>query len=198
MDISTTRFKNTISEFDAVNAQDPNLERSNGKMMPKELIYSQRMSEMLAVFMPQASEVLQLAARCQHIKRWSIPRSSFPMDKKGYLLWRTRLKKFHGELAGEIMRTNGYSEDEIHQVDNLLNKRKLKTEEETQALEDVICLVFLKFYFDDFLVKHPEDKTIDIVRKTWQKMSARGHDAAMAIAHSNKALDIIQKALLGS
>lgn len=136
-----TRFESTISSFDAVNAQDPNIEVVNGRALPKELVYSQRMSEMLFDFHPEASETLQLAARCQHIKRWEIARASYPLYKKGYLKWRTKLKKFHGELAGTIMKQNGYTHEDIEKVDDLLNKRRLKTDKETQILEDVVCLV---------------------------------------------------------
>ena len=189
------KFYKTIEEFDAVNAQDPHREMVQGNEVPKELLYSQRMTEMLKEYCPDASETLQLAARCQHIQRWSIPREEFPMDRKGYLLWRTTLKKYHGELAGSIMEKNGYSEDEIQKVDDLLNKRRLKTDKETQTLEDVVCLVFIKYYFDEFLTKHEEEKLVDIVKKTWNKMSETGQQAALSLDLSNTASSIIQKAL---
>lgn len=191
------RFKSTLQEFDEINKEDPHKELVNGKEVPKEWIYGIRMSEMLMEFCPNASEELRLAARCQHIKRWVIPREDFPMDRKGYLLWRTKLKKFHGELAGSIMRKHGYKEEEIEKVEDLLNKRKLKTDPEVQALEDVVCLVFLKYYFDAFIDKHrtEEDKLVDIIRKTWKKMSERGHESALAMPHSEQASEIVQKAL---
>ncbi|MFC4874476.1 DUF4202 domain-containing protein [Negadavirga shengliensis] len=191
------RFKSTIEDFDKINKEDPHKELVNGKEVPKEWIYGVRMSEMLMEFCPSASEILRLAARCQHIKRWVIPREEFPMDRKGYLLWRTKLKKFHGELAGSIMRQNGYGEGEIQKVDDLLNKRRLKTDPEAQTLEDVVCLVFLKYYFDGFIEKHREEegKLVDIVQKTWKKMSDKGHKAALSMPHSEQALRIIQKAL---
>lgn len=186
-----------MEAFDKVNSQDPFMELVNGEEMPKELLYSQRMTEMLLDFYPTASETLQLAARCQHIRRWAIPRDDYPMDRKGYLEWRTALKKFHGKLAAEIMAENGYGEEAISKVDDLLNKRRLKTDPEVQALEDVVCLVFLKYYFDPFIAKHKEEeiKLIDIVQKTWRKMSPKGHDAALAMSHSTAALAIVQKAL---
>ncbi|GAB3649676.1 hypothetical protein GCM10028791_15640 [Echinicola sediminis] len=195
--MTATRFDKTIEEFDKINAEDPNMESVNGKEIPKELVYGHRMSGMLLDFCPNASETLRLAARCQHIKRWEIPREDYSMDRKGYLLWRTTLKKFHGELAGSIMKKHGYSEEEIKKVDDLLNKRRLKTDPEVQALEDVVCLVFLKYYFDDFIAKHKEEeeKLVDIVHKTWRKMSEKGHKAALAMSHSDEALGIVQKAL---
>src|SRR5690606_12781295 len=121
-----------------------------------------RMTETLNNFCPEASEALQLAARSQHIQRWAIPREDFPMDRKGYLMWRTKLKQYHGVLAGSIMRKHGYDAEEVRKVEDLLNKRSLKTDEEAQILEDVVCLVFLRYYFDDFIKKHEEAKLIEI------------------------------------
>ena len=110
------------------------------------------MSSVLAKFAPDASEVLQLAARCQHIRRWTVPRDAYPMDRKGYLQWRTHLKKFHGEQAAAIMHAEGYDSETIIQVVDLLNKKNLKRDPEMQTLEDVICLVF----FTALLCRLPE------------------------------------------
>lgn len=196
MDIQNQeRFDRTMVAFDAVNAEDPHQEVVEGKAMPKELIYGQRMSEMLADFAPDASEALQLAARCQHIQRWTLPRDTYPMDRTGYLKWRTQLKLFHGEKAGAIMEAEGYDVETIERVKFLLNKKKLKSDPETQTLEDVICLVFLKYYFTDFVKQHSEEKLVDIVAKTWGKMSAEGHEAALQLSFSAEEQKIIQKAL---
>ena len=191
------RFENTVSEIDAVNAKDPNKEMVNGKEMPKELLYSQRMSEMMEETFPDEDEILHLAARCQHIKRWEIPREDYPLDRKGYLLWRTKLKQFHGELAVEILQGKGYSSEDLSKIEDLINKRRLKSDPETQALEDVVCLVFLKYYFDDFISKHEkeEEKLLGILQKTWHKMSPKGHEKALTLSHSNRALALINKAL---
>lgn len=191
------RFKMTISDFDAVNAADPHKELVNEKPIAKELIYGIRMSEMLMETYPDSNELLRLAARSQHIKRWAIPREDYPMDRKGYLLWRTRLKQFHGELAGEIMERNGYSTAEIKKVEDLLNKKRLKTDPDTQALEDVICLVFLKYYFQDFISKHEdeESKLVGILQKTWNKMSDKGKEKALSMSHSPKAKRLLDQAL---
>ncbi len=195
--MTSPNFNNTISSIDALNALDPHKEEIDGKPVPRELLYSKRMTEMLAQFDPSASEVLRIAARAQHIQRWKIPRESYPMDRKGYLLWRTELKKFHGKLTADIMSEQGYPEDEITKVEDLINKRRLKTDPEVQTLEDVICLVFLKYYFDEFIAKHAheEDKIIEIIEKTWKKMSEKGHEAAMKLAHSEKAMELILRAL---
>lgn len=193
--MAVNRFEETIREFDAINSQDPHKEIENGKEMPKELLYGHRMTKTLEEFYPEASEELRLAARCQHIKRWAIPRENYPMDRKGYLLWRTKLKKFHGELAASIMKKHGYDDLAIQKVTDLLEKKRLRTDKEAQALEDVVCLVFLKYYFDDFITKHDEQKLVDIVKKTWNKMSDDGHKAALAMPYQDPALNIIQKAL---
>lgn len=195
--MSADKFHDTIAEIDRLNREDPNLEAKEGKPIPKELLYGQRMSTMLLDFDQNASETLKIAARGQHIQRWRIPRESYPMDRKGYLLWRTELKGFHGKLVGSIMAGLGYSETDIQHVDDLINKRRLKIDPEAQCLEDVVCLVFLKYYFDEFIAKHQdeEEKIIDIIQKTWKKMSDKGHAAALKLGHSERALGLIRKAL---
>ncbi|WP_282081129.1 DUF4202 domain-containing protein [Aquimarina algiphila] len=181
--------------FDQANAKDPNQHNINGKLVPKELIYGQRMSQTIEKFEPNASEALKLAARSQHICRWEIPRKDYPMDRIGYLKWREDLKKFHAAKASEILEKVGYDSEIIDRVSFLLQKKKLKKDEDTQTLEDVICLVFLNFYYEDFLNKHTPEKVIDILQKTWRKMSEKGHKAALQLSYSEKALDLVKKAL---
>lgn len=181
--------------FDQANAKDPNSEEINGELVPKELIYGQRMTKTLESFEPKASEALKLAARSQHICRWEIPRNSYPMDRVGYLKWREELKKFHATKASEILNDLGYSTEIIERVSFLLQKKKLKKDEETQTLEDVVCLVFLNYYYEEFSAKHNHDKVIDILQKTWRKMSDKGQKEALTLSYSEKALALIQKAL---
>ena len=181
--------------FDAANKEDPNKEIYKGETFSKELLYAQRMTERLNIFAPTASEALQLTARCQHICRWEIARNSYPMDRTGYLRWRQDLKKFHAKKAQELLETAGYDDAIISKVKFLLEKKQLKKNEETQLLEDVICLVFLEHYFEPFAAKHPEDKTIDILQKTWKKMSPAGHEAALKLPLSKNSVTIISKAL---
>ncbi len=181
--------------FDAANSNDPNTETANGKSYPKEVLYAMRMTDTLNHFEPNASEALQLTARCQHICRWEIPRDSFEMNRQGYLRWRQELKKFHAAKAKDILETLDYDADTIAQVEFLLLKKQLKKSAETQTLEDVICLVFLKHYFEAFSVKHHEGKVIDILRKTWRKMSEEGRQAALKLHFSNASTTLIKKAL---
>jgi hypothetical protein len=117
------------------------------------------------------------------------------MDKKGYLLWRTTLKKYHSDTAGAILQEVGYDQHSINRVKSLLLKEKLKQDPEVQDLEDVVCLVFLNYYFRDFAQKHEEKKIIDIIRKTWKKMSDKGHKAALQLNFSHEELNLIKKAL---
>lgn len=190
-----SRLKRTLTAFDEANLQDPNTEIVDGKPVAKEWIYAQRMSEHLHRFCENPSEVLQLAARSQHICRWKIPRSNYPMDKQGYKKWRLELAQFHGETAGKIMLTEGYDEITINRVKDLLLKRSLKRDDEVQALEDVICLVFIEFYLAEFASKHDEEKLIDIIRKTWNKMSEKGHAAALKLPLPDDMLALVGKAL---
>ncbi len=189
------KLKNAFRLFDAANEEDTNIEVWEGKEYPKELLYAIRMTNKLNSFTPEASEALQLTARCQHIRRWEIPRESYEMNRAGYLKWRQDLKKFHAEIASDILKEAGYGQDMIDQVAFLLEKKQLKKNSETQTLEDVICLVFLEFYFEPFSHKYPEEKLLDILQKTWRKMSEKGQQAALKLPLSKESRELIEKAL---
>lgn len=192
---ASQRLEATLKAIDEANTQDPNLEHVNNQQIPKELIYGERMSRVLIEYAPNASEHLQIAARAQHIERWRSPRSDFPEGRSGYKKWRSQLALFHAQRAGEIMAEQGYGEEDIERVKFLVQKRQLKRDNETQILEDVICLVFLQYYFEPFAAKHSEEKIIDIVQKTWRKMSDKGHQAALKIPYSEEIYKILQKSL---
>jgi hypothetical protein len=177
------RFNRAIALFDAANAQDPNLEVADGKEWPKELLYSHRMSEMQERFAPDAPEVVRLACRAQHIQRWKSPRSDFPMTKEGYFAWRTALYKFHAETAGALMNEAGYDDETIEEVKKIVGKRGLKVNAGTQMMEDVVDLVFIEHYMADFAAKkgeYSEEKWLEIIRKTWKKMSEAGRNFAVS------------------
>ncbi len=177
------RFQAAIVAFDQANMQDPNKEMVDGKEFPKELLYAQRMSEMQERYAPDASEAVKLAVRAQHIQRWKTPRSNYPMDKPGYLQWRTGLYKFHADTAGSLMKQAGYDDELIERVKKIVGKKGLKVNDETQLMEDVVDLVFLEHYLTGFVAQHPEydeAKWIPIIRKTWEKMSKRAHDFALS------------------
>ena len=195
MSTQDERFRSVVSEIDAANQEDPNKEGFEGKFYSKEYLYSQRMSAMLSEYMDDPDELMSIAARGQHIRRWTIPRNEYPMDRKGYLQWRTKLKMLHGELLGNIMEKHGYSEKDIDHVQDLVTKKRLKNDPQTQQLEDVICLVFLKYYFEDFATKHEESKVLDILQKTWKKMTKRGREIAVELPLSPPAKVLLNKAL---
>ena len=176
-------FQAAIAAFDQANAQDPNKETVDGQEFPKELLYAQRMTEMQERYAPEASEAVKLAVRAQHIQRWQVPRSNYPMDKPGYMLWRTGLYKFHAETAGTLMQQVGYDEEMIARVKTIVGKKELKTNPETQMMEDVVDLVFIEHYMLGFAGQHAEydeAKWIVIIRKTWNKMSERAHQFALS------------------
>ena len=189
------RFQTAIARLDAANAEDPNIEIVDGVAYPKELLYAQRMTAWLDRLAPDASEALRLAARAQHIRRWAIPRRDYPMTRTGYLKWRTTLYHFHADTAGDVLREVGYDDATIAAVQSLLRKERLKRNPDMQCLEDVICLVFLESYFADFAPQYNEEKVLDILRKTWKKMSARGHKAARDLALPRTAHALLEKAL---
>ena len=192
------RFNQAIALFDAANAQDPNTDEGQ----PKELRYARRMTEMIGRFAPDASEVAQLAVRAQHIERWTVPRSSYPLGKPGYFAWRTGLYRLHAETAGALMQQAGYDEATIAQVKAAVGKQGIKTNPDTQLLEDVSSLVFLEHYMLGFAGQHAEyseDKWLDIVRKTWKKMSgdAQAFATSGGIKLPEPLLPLILKAVAG-
>lgn len=189
------RFDTAIAAIDAENTEDPNVALHGSREFPKELLYAIRMTKWLERFRPDASEALRLAVRAQHVRRWEIPRTDYPEGRIGYLKWRTALKHFHAELAGRLLKEAGYDTATIGRVQALIRKEHLKQDEEAQALEDVVCLVFLESYFAEFSEKHEEEKVVVIVRKTWKKMSPTAREAALELALSTPARTLIEKAL---
>lgn len=168
------RFQQAIAQIDAANAEDPNFETVEGGRYPKELLYGQRMSAMLARFATQADETMQLAVRAQHIRRWCIPRNTYPLGRQGYLQWRTALYSFHAETTAALLLQLSYDEATIARVKAAIGKKGIKVNPDAQLVEDVSALVFLEHYWLTFAANQPaytEDKWLNILRKTWLKMS---------------------------
>ncbi len=180
----TPQFETVIKAIDTVNAEDPRTTTIDGVEYPYETVYADRMTATLARMYPEASELLRIAARAQHIRRWQIPRDTYPRNREGYQKWRLSMRQLHSDLVGDIMAKNGYSADDIALVGSFLRKERLKREADSQALENVVDVVFIDFYWDEFVAKFPDyddDKLIDIVGKTLRKMSSHGHQAALAL-----------------
>ncbi len=176
-------FDTAKALIDAVNSEDPNRETSDGKDWPKELLYSRRMSEMLERFAPEADDAMKLAVSAQHIQRWKLPRSDYPMNRQGYHRWRAELNKFHADTIADLLGRVGYENEFIVRVAQAVGKRSLKTNADTQLLEDVAGLVFLEYYLLDFADKHfeyDEQKWIEIIGRMWQKMSVQAHQFVLA------------------
>lgn len=171
-------------------------ELAGGVARPRLLIQAERLASWVARLEPHASEALRLAAHCQHLERWKIARTEFPDGRAGYLQWRTRLGRFHAERAREVLSEVGYDEAVIRAVETILTKQNLRSNPDSQTMEDALCLVFLESEFDAFMLKYPDEaKAVDILQKTWKKMSARGHEAALSLPLSAGAKALVGRAL---
>jgi len=188
-------FEQALRLIDEAHAKDPNVILIDGIQVPYELHYAKQMTRYLDQHDPTASEVLRLAVRAQHLRRWEVARSSYPMDRQGYFAWRTGLKGRQALQAEEICLNCGYSPEDAARVAALIRKENMKKDAECQVLEDVACLVFLGDQFDDFEKEHDEDKIVGILKKTWGKMSDRGHEMALQISMSDRVKELVTKAL---
>ena len=189
------RFAAVIADIDAANACDPNRVEIDGRSEPAELVYGRRMSETLARMAPDASEHLRIAARGQHIERWTSPRTGYPEGRQGYLSWRKHLREFHARRVGEIMAAAGYHADDIARVGSLIRKERLKSDTAAQLLEDVVCVVFLEHYLAGFIGKTSEEKLTKILAKTWNKMSEPGHEHACKLSLSPAEAALLARAI---
>lgn len=191
------RFAAALQRFDAANSADPNKVGHGGVVRPLELAYAEWLTNWVLRLSPHASEELRLAARCQHLCRWMIPRSSCPPTRAGYLKWREDLKKFHARKSGQILRDVGYPEEVVKRVQDLNLKKGLAADPETRILEDALCLVFLEHQFAGLAARTTEDKMINAVQKTWRKMTAAGRQHALELQFPAREKALLQKALAG-
>jgi hypothetical protein len=189
------RFEAALRRFDEENARDPHLEQVAGVAHPRELIYAQWLTELVLKLCPDASEPLRLAARCQHLCRWMVPRDSYPLTRSGYLKWRTELKQFHAHKAGQILREVGYTEDVIARVQSLNLKQGFPQDPESRVLEDALCLVFLERQFADLASKTLDDKMINVLQKTWKKMTPAAQALAAKLTYSPRQRGLLEQAL---
>ena len=178
---SSDRLARAFAAIDRANADDQVRVMVDGVEVPAAVRYGAAMTRWLDRLVPEASEALRIACRAQHIRRFDMPRATYPMDKPGYFAWRNALKDHHADLAAGIMRDLGYDEDTIARTRSIIRKERLKRDPEAQALEDCACLVFLELEFAAFAADHGDDKIVDIVAKTWVKMSEAGHAAALGL-----------------
>lgn len=187
----TEKFQAAIARFDEENSRDPNSE--NGQ--PRELLYSQRLTDWVLKLCPIAAESLQLAARCQHICRWESPRENYPMTRPGYLKWRADLKKFHAEKSGAILREVGYDDEAVRRVQDLNLKKNFPADAEACILEDALCLVFLEFQLTALAAKCDDEKMITALKKSWAKMTAAARAEALKLNFGEREKQLVERAL---
>ena len=200
MSEESARLAQVVAAIDAANARDPHTVEVEGRREPAELVYGRRMSATLERISPpaaqqKASEHLRIAARGQHIERWTSPRKSYPEGRAGYLKWRKDLKEFHARRVGEIMAAAGYGAGDIGRVGVLIRKERLKADAETQMLEDVVCVVFLEHYLGEFIGKTDRAKLPGILAKTWNKMSPLGRAKALELNLSSDVQALLDEGL---
>ncbi len=201
--MTSTTYERAVALIDAANGADPRMDvDAAGQPVPRELLYGRRMAEMIGRYAPEADEVQKLAVRAQHIERWKTPRDSYPMTREGYLQWRTGLYKYHAETCGRLMKEAGYDDAAVERAKQAVGKRGLKVNADTQLLEDVTDLVFIEHYMLEFAGQKPdysEEKWLDIIRKTWKKMSPRAHAFALSgkIKLPEPLVPLITKAVAG-
>ncbi|HZE97799.1 MAG TPA: DUF4202 domain-containing protein [Planctomycetota bacterium] len=179
-------FDAACAAIDRANAEDP---------QGREVDYGRRMVDWVRKLAPDASEELLLASRAQHIRRWTVPRSSYPDGRNGYLRWREDLKKFHAETLAGILKDAGYGEESQAKARQILVRKNLATDAEGQTLEDAACLVFLQFEFPEFSGKTEPDKMVDILRKSWKKMSSAAREQALGLPLAPRELALVKRAL---
>lgn len=189
------RFEAALRRFDELNAADPNLELVDGRQEPRELLYARRLTKWVLKLSPNASEALRLAARCQHLCRWTKPRDSYPMTRAGYLRWREDLKKFHAQKAGAVLLEIGYDDATIYRVQALNLKEDFPNDPECRVLEDALCLVFLEFQFAALTEKTSEDKMINALVKAWNKMTPNARAEASKLNYAPREKALLEKAL---
>ena len=185
------KFTAAIHRFDEENSRDPYLENNR----PRELLFAERLTDWVRKLCPAASENLLLAARCQHICRWQSPRENYPLTRPGYLKWRADLKKFHAEKSGAILREIGYDAEVIRQVQDLNLKKNFPADAEVRVLEDALCLVFLEFQFAALAAKSADEKMVNALKKSWEKMTVTARAEALKLNFSEREKQLIQRAL---
>lgn len=199
--VQNERFLDAIARIDAANALDPNRINSHGVMAPKELAHASLATDwawrLREVDGEVPSEALLLAARAHHIERWLVPRDSYPDGRAGYLRWRTGLHEFHARRAAAILESCGYDAETVRATMAVIRKERPRANRDVQALEDALCLVFLETQLELDWARIDDDKMVEVLRKTWGKMSNAGRDAALALTLSPRARSIVERALAG-
>ncbi len=191
---ASPRLQAVLDKVDEANAADPKMEQDGDEAVPAALLYGRRMSQVLGEFSPGATEHLQIAVRAQHIERWKRPRTDYPEGRAGYLEWRRDAARYHADRVAQIMKQEGYSDDDCERVGVLVRKKAIKKDACAQTLEDVACLVFMRWYFAPFASARTQEELFRIVEKTARKMSAAGRSTALQLPLPQELVPAITKA----
>lgn len=195
--VDPARLEAAIAAFDRLNAEDPSRVRVDGRDVPRELANARRLSEWVRELEPEPSEALLLAARCQHLMRWKVPRAKFPSGRVGYHQWRRRAAEYHAAEAGRVLASVGYDATTIEAVQRINLKQGLGKNDDVQTMEDALCLSFMEHELDEFSASQDDEKMIGILRTTWRKMSPRGRERAHLLVPelSARARELVAAAL---
>jgi hypothetical protein len=195
--MTADRLQRVLDRLDALNREDPHVEEAEGASRPRELVYAERLTGWVLRLNPQASETLRIAARGQHVRRWTIPRERYERSRRGYLKWRETLKTMHAETVAGVMQAEGYDEAAIARVRRIIGKKDLGGDPDTQTIEDALCLLFLETQFHDLRRKTPEATMRQVLRKTWGKMSERARAEALRLPLATEDRTALEQALVG-
>jgi hypothetical protein len=189
------RLQRVFAAIDAVNAEDPHRVEVDGRQVPAELVYGQRITETLHRMVAEPSEPMRIAARGQHIGRWRLARKSYPEGRAGYLAWRRQQRVNQAERLGQIMAAEGYDADHIVRVGILIRKENMLADAEVQIFEDIICVMFFEHYLGDFVSRVEQEKLADILVKTWRRMSPLGRRYALMLELPEVVTRLMQREL---
>lgn len=203
MDFSPTPMKaddaplqRALQLFDDYNRRDPNLADWNGAAHPREWLHAQFLHGWVMKLAPQAGTALRLAARCQHIGRWEVPRDACPAGRAGYLQWRNTLKEHHAAIAQRLLAQAGHDAETIQAVLKIVRKQGIKRDPDVQCMENALCLVFLEHQYEEFCDRYP-DKVVAVLQKTWNKMDDAGRQIAATLPLSERGRGYLKTALAG-
>lgn len=189
------RFEQAVAAIDAANADDPDRLVWAGEERPKEQLHAELMTRWVRRLDPEATEAQLLAARAHHLRRWALPRGEYPEGRAGYLRWRKDLNRRHQDDVADLLAPLGYDPVEIGRVQEIIAKTSRATDPQVQTHEDALCLVFLQTQFTRLADRLGDDKTVEVLRRTLPKMSARGRSEALELALSDRERSLVAQAL---
>jgi hypothetical protein len=191
----SSRFERAVALIDEANGEDPNVVLVGGLERPKELAHAEMATEWIRRLRPDASELLLVATRAHHLRRWESPRAGYPTGRDGYLRWKVDLQRRHAAAAEPLLTEAGYGDDEIERVQSIIRKRRLTSDPDVQAFEDALCLVFLETQLDELADKLDDDAMVEVLRKSLDKMSDAAKRLSVEIRMSERGAALVGRAL---